>query len=389
VAAFSPDNQIDRRAFLKATGVCVGCSFLEFGPSFGILDAPNEAEAGTSPTAEGKPHEAQFYKKLEGLEIECELCPRKCAVGDRERGFCGVRENNNGIYHTLVYGNPCSANVDPIEKKPFFHYLPGTLAFSIATAGCNLNCKFCQNWEISQFRPEQIRSMKISASEVAGLATRYGCPTIAYTYSEPTVFYEYMLDSAIEGKKKDIRSVVITAGYIQPEPMEKLIPLLAAVKVDLKAFTQKYYADICNGELQPVLDTLALLKKTGIWFEIVYLMLPTLNDKSEEIKLLCDWMTANLGPDVPIHFTRFHPEYLLKNLPSTPVESLEAAYEIAQQAGLNFPYIGNVYGHKGENTFCPRCKSQIITRQGFEIRDFLIQNGCCQKCGQPIPGVWA
>ena len=333
-------------------------------------------------------HEAQYYKKLDGYEIECELCPRKCNVGDRERGFCGVRENRKGTYNTLVYGTPCTANIDPIEKKPFFHYLPGTIAFSIATAGCNLNCKFCQNWQISQARPEQIKSMKISADNIASTAASYSCPTIAYTYSEPTVYYEYMKDCAIAGNNLNIRSVMISAGFIQQKPMEELIPHLAAVKIDLKAFTQKYYTDICNGELQPVLDTLTLLKKSNIWFELVYLMLPTLNDDPKDIELLCKWIMSELGPDVPIHFTRFQPEYLLKNLPSTPIESLEIAYEIAQKNGLNYPYIGNVYGHKGENTFCPQCKSEVISRQGFQIEMIALENGRCKKCGHPIPGIW-
>lgn len=384
-----PDILITRRRFLQAAGVCAGCSLVGFDSSLSIPGLIAPALADEPKTASNLDlHEAQFYKKLDGLEIECELCPRKCNVGDRERGFCGVRENRKGTYNTLVYGNPCTANVDPIEKKPFFHYLPGTMAFSIATAGCNLNCKFCQNWQISQARPEQIKSMKFSPEEIASMAASYACPSIAYTYSEPTVYYEYMKDCAIEGNKKKIRSVMISAGYIQPEPMEKLIPHLAAVKIDLKAFTQKYYTDICNGELKPILDTLVLLKASKIWFEIVYLMLPTLNDDPKDIESLCNWIMTELGPDVPVHFTRFHPEYLLKNLPSTPIESLERAYEIAQKSGMNFPYIGNVYGHNGENTFCPQCKTDVISRQGFQVEKVALENGHCLKCGREIPGVW-
>jgi pyruvate formate lyase activating enzyme len=384
-----PDSRIPRRRFLQAAGVCAGCSLIGFDSSLSIPGLITPALADEPKAANIIDfHEAQFYKKLNDLEIECELCPRKCNVGDRERGFCGVRENRKGTYNTLVYGNPCTANVDPIEKKPLFHYLPGSMAFSISTAGCNLNCKFCQNWQISQSRPEQIKSMKFSPEEIASMATSYDCPTIAYTYSEPTVYYEYMKDCAIEGNKKKIRSVMISAGYIQAEPMEKLIPHLAAVKIDLKAFTQKYYTDICNGELKPVLDTLILLKKSKIWFEIVYLMLPTLNDDPGDIESLCQWIMTELGPDVPVHFTRFHPEYLLKNLPSTPIESLELAYEIAQKAGLNFPYIGNVYGHKGENTFCPQCKTEVISRQGFQVEKVAMENGHCVKCSREIPGVW-
>ncbi|OGC89598.1 MAG: AmmeMemoRadiSam system radical SAM enzyme [candidate division Zixibacteria bacterium RBG_16_53_22] len=334
-------------------------------------------------------HPAQFYKKLADLEIECELCPRKCAVGDKERGFCGVRENKGGEYYTLVYGNPCSTNIDPIEKKPFFHFFPGSSAFSIATAGCNLNCKFCQNWQISQFRPEQIRSMKYSPDEIASMALQYGCRSIAYTYSEPTVFYEYMLDCAIAAEQRGVKSVMVSAGFISPEPMKKLLPHLSAVKIDLKAFDQEYYSNICNGELKPVLDTLVLLKNSGIWFEIVYLMLPTLNDDPGKISKLCSWIIDELGPDIPIHFTRFHPEYLLKNLPSTPIASLEQACQIARKTGLNYPYVGNVYGHKWENTYCPGCQSEIITRSGFQVSSILIENGRCKKCGRQIPGIWS
>ncbi len=380
---------LNRRRFLKTSGICVGCSLVPFT---GISDLPLISEVLNEPLASAEeigPHEAMFYKKLQDREIECQLCPRKCQVGDKERGYCGARENRGGSYYTLVYGNPCSANIDPVEKKPFFHYMPGTLAFSIATAGCNLNCKFCQNWQISQFRPEQVKSLKMSPSDIVSTALQYECSTIAYTYSEPTVFYEYMKDCAITGKSKNIRSLLISAGYIESQPLQELLPYLAAVKIDLKSFSEKYYSDICNGELKPVLETLKTLKKSNIWFEIVYLMVPTLNDNPDEVKNMCQWIIDDLGPDVPIHFTRFHPEYLLTNLPSTPVESLETAYDIAKAKGINYPYVGNVYGHKGENTFCPKCDSLLISRQGFQVQIKSLVNGHCAKCGMAIPGVWA
>jgi len=333
-------------------------------------------------------HPAEFFKKLEDREIECQLCPRKCAIGDKERGYCGARENIDGEYYTLVYGRPCSINADPIEKKPFFHFLPGTLAFSIATAGCNLNCKFCQNWQISQFRPEQIRSVNLSPVEVAARAQQYDCRSIAYTYSEPVIFYEYMRDCAAAGADRNLRSVMISAGYIQPEPLEKLIPYLSAVKIDLKSFREKYYEDICNGQLKPVLDTLVSLKKSGIWFEIVYLMVPTLNDDPAEIQDLCGWIKSELGQDVPVHFTRFHPNYLLKELPPTPVESLETAYAIAKKAGLHFPYIGNVYGHEGENTYCPNCRKLLVRRYAFDVTENLLSTDRCSQCGYSIRGIF-
>ncbi|OGC79909.1 MAG: AmmeMemoRadiSam system radical SAM enzyme [candidate division Zixibacteria bacterium RBG_16_43_9] len=332
--------------------------------------------------------EAKYYKKLEHKEIECQLCPKKCKVGDRERGYCGVRENKKGIYYTLVYGLACSFHKDPIEKKPFFHFLPGTDAFSIATAGCNLNCKFCQNWEISQARPEQTYNIELSPEAVAEYALKGNSSSIAYTYSEPTVFYEYMLDCAKLGRQKGVKSVMVSAGYIQPEPLVELCKELDAVKIDLKAFTEKYYQEICRGKLQPVLDTLKELKKIGIWYEIVYLMVPTLNDDMKDIKKMCEWILSNLGPDVPVHFTRFIPLYLLKNLPPTPVSSLEQARKIAQESGLKFVYIGNVGGHEGENTYCPKCKKILVGRYGFTITQMNLQKGKCKFCGEKIPGVW-
>lgn len=381
---------VDRRKFLRATGICVGCGMLPYSiiPPIAYLSGISDtAKADNSDTLDL--HRAEFYKKHEDKEIECELCPRKCMVGDKERGYCGVRENIDGEYFTLIHGKPCSANVDPIEKKPLFHFLPGSYAFSIATAGCNLNCKFCQNWQISQFRPEQIRSFDLAPGELALQAGKNECKSIAYTYSEPVVFYEYMRDCAVAGAERNIRSVMISAGYIQPEPLRNLLPHLSAVKIDLKSFREKYYKDICNGQLKPVLDTLLILRESGIWFEIVYLMVPTLNDDPAEIEDLCLWLISELGADVPVHFTRFHPDYLLKDLPPTPVKSLEKAYEIARKAGLNFPYVGNVYGHEGENTYCPDCGKIIIKRRGYLVENIFLKYNACGGCGRVIPGIWS
>ena len=333
-------------------------------------------------------HPAKYYQKLEHGIVECHLCPRKCKVSDLERGYCGVRENVGGEYYILVYGKVCSANIDPIEKKPFFHFHPGTTAFSIATAGCNMNCKFCQNWNISQFRPEDVEFSRISPADCVKIARRNDCPTIAYTYSEPTIFYEYMYDCAIEGRKHGLKSAVVSAGYIEKEPLLDLIPKVDAIKIDLKAFTESYYKDIVNGQLQPVLDTLVTIHNSDVWLEIVYLMLPGLNDSKQEINELCNWLLANLGPDVPIHFTRFHPFYLMKNLPSTPIDSLERAHDIAKAKGIHYPYIGNVYGHDAENTYCHHCGKLIIGRRGFQITANNLDHGKCPSCQTIIPGVW-
>ena len=332
--------------------------------------------------------EARFYEKLPNKRIRCKLCPRGCTVGDKERGYCGVRENRGGVYYTLVHSRVCAAHVDPVEKKPFFHYLPGTLAFSLATAGCNVDCKFCQNWEISQARPEQVSSQYIPPKRVAELAAQYHCPTIAYTYSEPIVFSEFVMDSADAGHEVGIRSIVVSNGYIQDESLRAVYGRMDAVKIDLKSFSDSYYRKIVSGELKPVLETLVSLRKMGKWNEIVCLVVPTLNDSDAEFTGMARWIKANLGTDVPVHFTQFHPEYLLKNLPITPVSTLERAHDIAMAEGLHFVYIGNVPGHPAENTYCPQCRRMLVQRGGFEIRQMLIRNGACPFCKQKIPGVW-
>ena len=342
-----------------------------------------------APQDEAYVAEARHYKKLDEQRVECELCPRKCQVADRERGYCGVRENRGGEYFTLVHSRVVALHIDPIEKKPLSHFRPGTNALSLATAGCNIECKFCQNWNISQFRPEQVKATTISPKQMIDLAKDRRVPIIAYTYSEPVVFYEYMADIAAEGNARGVESVMISNGYILPEPMRELLPLLAAVKIDLKAFTEKFYDEACTGgKLQPVLDVLKLLAAAGKWFEIVVLLIPTLNDDPGEIREMARWIKAELGPDVPLHFSRFHPTYKIKNLPPTPVSTLERSHAIAREEGLNFVYCGNVPGHPAESTYCPGCEKVLIKRYGYTILENNLSNGKCPACGRAIPGVW-
>ncbi len=377
---------LGRRSFLKcalASGAALGLS--------GMAEQAAGAAAGAGPGTQDDARfvvEAKFYEKLENRKIKCKLCPRECKVGDRERGYCGVRENRGGTYYTLVHSRVCAAHVDPIEKKPLFHYLPGTVAFSIATAGCNVNCKFCQNWDISQSRPEQMPADYAPPQRVAELAKQLSCPTIAYTYSEPVVFAEYLMDTADAGHEAGIRSVVVSNGYMQEESLKAAYGKMDAVKIDLKAFSESYYRKVVTGELKPVLDSLVTLKKMGKWTEIVYLTVPTLNDGEAEIRGLAQWVKTNLGVDVPLHFTQFHPEYLLKNLPITPVETLERAKAIADAEGLHYVYIGNVPGHPAQNTYCPQCRHMLVERVGFTASQMLIQKGGCPFCHHPIPGVW-
>ena len=332
--------------------------------------------------------EARYYKRLPDREVECELCPRRCRLGDKERGYCGVRENDGGTFRSLIYGKVCAMNVDPIEKKPFFHVLPGTPAYSIAAAGCNVNCKFCQNWEISQVRPEQIDHVDLSPGDAAAAAAGRKCPTIAFTYTEPVVDLEYVIDTAKEADRLKVRSLVVTGGHINPEPLRDMLKVAAAVKIDLKSFSPAFYKEYVRGELPPVLEAIRIVAASGIWLEIVYLVIPSLNDDPAEVRKMAAWIIRNAGPDVPVHFTRFQPMYLVKNLPPTPVESLEKLRRIALEEGLRFVYVGNVPGHEGEHTVCPKCGRKVIRRDGYHIEAFDLKDGRCPGCRTPIPGIW-
>jgi pyruvate formate lyase activating enzyme len=334
------------------------------------------------------PVEARWYTRQDAKRVECGLCPKKCRVDDLERGYCGVRENRDGTYYSHVYAAPCAIHVDPVEKKPLFHFLPGATAFSIATAGCNMDCAFCQNWEISQVRPEQVDAWYLPPADLAGAAVSSGAALTAYTYTEPVVFSEYVYDSALACRERGVRSVMISNGYIQEQPLRELCGVLDAIKVDLKSFSEKYYRQTCSAELAPVLDSLQLIHGAGVWLEIVYLMVPTLNDSPEEITALCGWIADKLGSEVPVHFTRFHPMYRLTNLPSTPVQRLEDACRIAREAGLKYVYLGNVPGHESESTRCPSCGAVVVRRVGYKVLENSIGDGKCKACGMSIAGVW-
>jgi pyruvate formate lyase activating enzyme len=351
-----------------------------------LLDLFNPLPAG----AEKKPSlkEVSYYKKLPELKIQCQICPKECEIADLERGYCGNKENRKGMYYSLVYGQSCAAHIDPIEKKPLYHYLPSTAAFSVAAAGCNFECKFCQNWRIAQYRPEQVDSFPLPPRELASLAKEKRCPTIAFTYTEPVVYYEYMYDTAKYARSIGVGSVMISNGYINEEPLIQLCKQLNGVKIDLKSFSEKFYKEYCSGELKPVLETLKRLQKIGIWYELVVLIIPTLNDSEHEIRTMCEWIKAELGVDVPIHFSRFHPMYKIKNLPSTPVKTLETAHAIARDVGLQYVYLGNVPGHKAESTYCHGCGKVLIERVGYHIVSNVLKGGACPFCKQVIPGVW-
>ena len=320
--------------------------------------------------------------------VQCELCPNRCVLDEGQHSRCRARMNKGGVLYSLVYGKPCAVHVDPIEKKPFSHFLPGTTAFSIATAGCVLSCKFCQNWQISQARPEDTDTYDLPPDEVVRKAMFYECRSISYTYTEPTVFYEYMYDTAVIAKKYGIKNTMHSCGYINEKPLRKLSKYMNAANIDLKGFTEDFYNRICNGSLKPVLNSLVVLKQEGVWLEITNLVLPTLNDDMKTIREMSKWIKKNLGVDTPIHFSRFYPHYKLDNLPPTPLETITEARKTAMDVGLKYVYIGNIR-HEGENTYCPKCKKMLIEREGYFVKQNNIANGKCKFCSTSIAGVWS
>jgi len=341
---------------------------------------------GRMPVMSG--HEASFYHGLSKNMVACDLCPRRCVIAPGGRGVCRVRENRAGKLYSLVYGRPCSISREPIEKAPLFHFLPGGMRIALATAGCNQSCKYCQNWEISQARPEDLPSYDLSPADVVALAVKEKVPIICFTFSEPVIFYEYMLDIARLARGRGIRTAVVTGGYVNPEPLEQLCRAVDAIKIDLKGFTPGFYRDVCGSTLEPVLEACRIVARSGTHLELVNLVVPALNDDTATIRSMCRWVRENLGDTVPIHFTRFSPNYRLQNSPPTPVSTLEQATRIARAEGLEYVYVGNVPGHKEENTLCPKCGRTVIKRSGFSVLENNLKDGRCRFCGTRIPGTW-
>ncbi len=322
------------------------------------------------------------------MKVQCELCPKKCLIEPGQSGECRVRINIDGILRTVVYGYPCSIHIDPIEKKPLFHFLPGTKILSIATVGCNLHCKNCQNWEISQANPEDSQAFAYPPQELVKLTRQNHCPSLAYTYTDPIVYYEYTYDTAKLAREANIRNVLVTAGYISEEPWKQLLKYVDAVNIDLKGITDDFYRRVCSGTLKPVQNALVLAKASGVLVEVTNLIIPTLNDKPEQIRRLVSWIKENMGSDTPLHFSGFYPRYKMLHLPPTSLNTLEEARQIAMNEGLDYVYIGNIRSREGENTYCPSCKSLLIERVGYTISKNQLKDGCCQDCGKQIYGVW-
>ncbi|MFY9401997.1 MAG: AmmeMemoRadiSam system radical SAM enzyme [Candidatus Omnitrophota bacterium] len=332
--------------------------------------------------------EALFWQNEAGGRVRCLLCPRQCLISKGGRGFCRARKNIDGKLYAINYGQPVAAHIDPIEKKPLFHVYPGTRSFSIATAGCNLRCKFCQNWEISQLDPESVKVAFASPQRIVEEAKASQSKTIAFTYTEPTIFYEYMLDVAKEAKKEGVACVMHSAGFINEVPLRELSKYLTAANIDLKGFSEKFYSSFCEGSLSDVLRSLKILKEEGVWVEITNLIIPTANDSEEDIRNLCVWVKENLGADTPVHFSRFFPMYRLTDLSPTPVSTLIRAKEIATETGLRYVYIGNVPENIGEDTICPKCGRLLVKRVGYRILENNLSKGKCDSCGYSISGIW-
>lgn len=323
-----------------------------------------------------------------GATVECRLCPKRCKLAPLERGECRVRVNMGGELITLVYGKPCALHIDPVEKKPMFHFLPGTQIFSIATAGCNLSCLFCQNWNISQADPEDTDNRDFPPEKVVSTARSRGCLSIAYTYTDPIIYYEYTYDTSALAKKEGLKNVLVTAAYIEQEPLLELCKLVDGANVDLKSFDDRYYREICNGTLKPVLDAIETMVREGVLVEITNLIVPTLNDDIGMIREMCRWISTTLGEETPVHFSRFHPQYRMTMLPSTPAATLRSAAEAAKAEGLKHVYVGNMRDRTFENTYCPSCGKLIIERMGYRILDIRMTDGACGYCGAKVRGVW-
>lgn len=332
--------------------------------------------------------EALFYEREEGSRVRCGLCRFRCLIADGARGICGVRENRGGTLYSLVYGKLCAEHVDPIEKKPLFHVMPGSRSYSIATVGCNFRCRHCQNYSISQVeRDTPISGVERTPQEIVQSARNNDCRSISYTYTEPTIFFEFAYDTARLAKEAGLRNIFVTNGYISKEALAMITPYLDAVNIDLKGFSESFYRDVVHARLSEVLDSIIEHRNQGIWIELTTLIIPGLNDSDAELKGIAAFIVDNLGVDTPWHVTQFYPTYKLTDRPRTPVDTLRKAREIGRAAGLRYVYEGNVPGEGGENTRCPSCSTLLIERYGFSIGTNRIRNGACPECGAAIAGI--
>ena len=335
-----------------------------------------------------------IYKKIAMFQEEtargimCRICPNECVLKEGELSKCNNRKVHNSKLYTMAFGNPCSVNVDPVEKKPLYHFLPGSKAFSIATAGCNLVCLNCQNWSISQTSPDKTRNIDLMPEQVVEESVKNACKSIAYTYSEPVTFYEYVFETATLARNAGIKNIFKSNGYINRDPLKKLCSVIDAANIDLKAFSESTYLKLTGGKLQPVLDSLKVIKDMGVWLEITNLVVPDWTDNMDDIRSMCKWLSDNGFNNTPLHLSRFYPLHKLEQLPPTPVGILNEAYKTAKEEGLKYVYTGNIPGSEISDTKCPSCNTEVVVRQGYRITTNTINKGTCSKCGTKIDGIW-
>ncbi|MDY6965866.1 MAG: AmmeMemoRadiSam system radical SAM enzyme [Halobacteriota archaeon] len=327
--------------------------------------------------------EAMLWDQLENSKVQCTLCAHTCKISEGNTGICGVRRNDGGKLNTLIYNSASSMNPDPIEKKPLFHFHPGSNAYSLGTIGCNFSCEHCQNFSISFAKVDGTHLREVSPKEVIESARRLNCQGIAWTYNEPTIWFEYTYNTSKLAKEAGLYSVYVTNGYMSESALDKISPYLDGANVDVKAFREEFYKRVCKAKLEPVLRTCERMKKMSIHLELTYLLIPTKNDDPEEIKEFCDW-AASIGKDTPVHFSRFHPMHGMSHLRSTPIETLEMAYKSAKEAGIEYVYLGNVYAHRYENSYCPDCDELLIERRGYHIIPRIRSYDKCPKCGREL-----
>ncbi len=330
--------------------------------------------------------EALFYRQLKDNKVQCGLCAHFCLIEDAKRGLCGVRENQGGRLFTLVYDRVAAANLDPVEKKPLYHFMPGTMTFSFAAPGCNMSCSFCQNWSLSQTPRDsgRIPGHEASAQGLVAAALDERAASISYTYSEPTIFYELMADTARLALTKGLKNILVSNGFASPEAAQGMAGFIQAANIDLKAFSETFYKEQCGARLAPVLETLKILKKAGVWVEVTTLVIPGLNDDAAELAKLASFIARDLGPETPWHLSRFHPDHKLLDRGATPLATLDAAREMGQAAGLKYVYVGNVPGDKGNRTYCPSCHAVVIDRVGFAIKSMNLKGTACGECGGKV-----
>jgi len=372
-------REISKRDFLKrslaiSTGlICLPCKGL-------VAEIRSGGEAFSGKVA--------MYQEETARGIMCRICPNECVLKEGELSKCNNRKVHKSVLYTLAFGNPCTVNVDPVEKKPLYHFLPGSKAYSIATAGCNLVCLNCQNWTISQISPDKTRNIDLMPEKVVEECIKNNCRSIAYTYSEPVTFYEYAYETALLARKAGIKNIIKSNGYINPEPLKKLCSVMDAANIDLKAFDESTYLKLSGGKLQPVLDSLKIYRDSGVWLEITNLVIPTWTDNPDEIRKMCKWLYDNGFKNTPMHFSRFFPLHKLEQLPPTSVEIVNNAAKIAADEGMVYVYSGNMPGNEISDTKCPSCNSTQVVREGYRIASNSITDGKCNKCGHKIDGIW-